>query len=69
MDHHKNMGSHLAIWDWMFGTLKISEKGKTEYEFGIPSSQMDEYHSFIGSIWIPIKNNYHQIIKRKKENS
>lgn len=67
-DHHKNMGSHLAIWDWMFGTLKISEKNKTEYEFGIPDSDADGYHSFAGSIWIPIKNSFHRIVKTEKDN-
>jgi len=55
-DHHKNMGSHLAVWDWMFGTLKISEKGKHEYEFGIPDGKADNFNSFTGSLWLPFRN-------------
>ena len=54
-DHHKNMGSHLALWDWMFGTLKISEKGKHEYEFGIPDGKAENFNSFAGSLWLPFR--------------
>lgn len=54
-DHHRNMGSHLAIWDWLFGTLKTARKEKTEYEFGIPSQQNENHHSLAGALWIPVK--------------
>ena len=31
---NKNMGSKLAIWDWMFGTLVLS-KSASKIKFGI----------------------------------
>lgn len=56
-DHHKNMGSHLAIWDWMFGTLKISDSNKREFIFGIPE-QGYNHHNFWQSFWEPIKRSF-----------
>lgn len=32
--HDKNFGAALAIWDWLFGSLHLSEKEK-ELEFGL----------------------------------
>lgn len=52
-DHHRNMGSHLAIWDWMFGTLKVTEKGKRNYTFGIPDQGYDPNH-WLKALWMPI---------------
>ena len=32
--HHRNFGTALAIWDWLFGTLYIPRRGET-FRFGI----------------------------------
>ncbi len=36
--HDKNFGAALAIWDWLFGSLHLSEKDAT-LQFGLPASQ------------------------------
>lgn len=36
--HDKNFGAALAIWDWMFGTLHLSEKEK-DLTFGLDPSE------------------------------
>jgi len=33
--HHKNMGSSLALWDWIGGTLYIT-RGREQVRFGLP---------------------------------
>ena len=32
--HDRNFGAALAIWDWMFGTLHLSEKQELEFGLG-----------------------------------
>jgi sterol desaturase/sphingolipid hydroxylase (fatty acid hydroxylase superfamily) len=54
-DHHKNMGSHLAIWDWMFGTLKISNADTKVIEFGLPE-QGYEINNWWNALWSPLVN-------------
>ena len=51
---NKNMGSTLAIWDWMFGTLYIPSKKREKLEFGVnPKSPAD--HSLMGSLVEPVR--------------
>jgi len=48
--HNKNMGSELAIWDWMFKTLYIT-KGKEDLSFGVQESA--EHRNFFKLIVQP----------------
>lgn len=36
--YDKNYGAALAIWDWLFGSLHVSE-GQTDLEFGLDESE------------------------------
>ncbi len=50
---NKNMGSTLAIFDWMFGTLHVPSKKREHLEFGVnPKSPAD--HSLKGAIIEPV---------------
>lgn len=56
----KNMGSKLAIWDWLFGTLHVS-KGVKKISFGLGAGQDPEYSSFSQNMLNPFIKNYHRI--------
>ena len=50
---NKNLGSKLALWDWLFGTLVRSrEVGKIQ--FGIGQENKD-FKSFWQNIYMPFK--------------
>ena len=61
---NKNMGSKLAIWDWMFGTLVLS-KSASKIKFGI-GKETKKYNSLLSNLWNPFKNIL-QIITRNKQ--
>lgn len=50
----KNLGSKLAIWDWLFGTLILSKSAK-RISFGI-GKESKNYHSFWNVLFMPLKN-------------
>ncbi len=52
----KNMGSKLALWDWMFGTLVLSKSTK-EIKFGIDESD-SKFSTFWGNLANPFVNIY-----------
>jgi len=52
--HNKNMGSQLAIWDWIFGTLKTSKKD-TKIKFGI-GMENNGFSNLKGNLLTPFKN-------------
>ncbi|SEC38301.1 Sterol desaturase/sphingolipid hydroxylase, fatty acid hydroxylase superfamily [Tenacibaculum sp. MAR_2009_124] len=61
-DHFdKNMGSKLAIWDWMFGTLVLSKTTK-DIEFGVEESH-DKFSTFWGNLATPFINIYNSFRK------
>ena len=43
LPHHldKNLGGHLAIWDWAFGTLYVPSKQRETLDLGIERPQVD----------------------------
>ena len=49
----KNIGSKLAIWDWIFGTLVLSKDAK-KINFGLGQESQD-YNKFWNTILIPFK--------------
>jgi sterol desaturase/sphingolipid hydroxylase (fatty acid hydroxylase superfamily) len=62
-DH--NMGSKLAIWDWMFGTL-LRSKQVGKINFGI-SKEVDlqkKYESFSNNLFLPFLNIYKGITNK-----
>lgn len=59
---NKNMGSRLAIWDWLFGTLLLS-KGVTKISFGLGGKEDQQYISFMQNMLNPFRNNFRRIRK------
>ncbi len=58
----KNMGSRLAIWDWLFGTLCVS-KGVTKLSFGLGGKEDPSYTTFLQNMLNPFVNNFRRIKK------
>ena len=48
---NKNMGSKFAIWDYLFGTLVLSES-TSKVNFGIPKDGL-KYNSFLANLINP----------------
>lgn len=47
--HDKNFGAALAVWDWLFGSLHLSEPDET-LTFGLDDSEKAD-HSSLGAIY------------------
>jgi sterol desaturase/sphingolipid hydroxylase (fatty acid hydroxylase superfamily) len=64
---NKNMGSKLALWDWLFGTLKRS-RSVGKIRFGLGGVENYYYDSFLKNLLQPFKNIYRTIFlsSRKK---
>ncbi|XPV69330.1 MAG: sterol desaturase family protein [Halarcobacter sp.] len=58
----KNYGSYLAIWDRIFGSLKLS-KEVSYLKFGLKKQQMGNYDSIVKLIVFPFIN----ILKRRRK--
>jgi sterol desaturase/sphingolipid hydroxylase (fatty acid hydroxylase superfamily) len=50
---NKNLGSCLAIWDWLFGTLHIPGKHREKLTFGVAPGYADA-HTITGEFLSPI---------------
>lgn len=53
--YDKNMGSKLAVWDALFGTL-IRSKDNKKLKFGLGNKERDQYNSFGKTLLRPFKN-------------
>lgn len=58
---NKNLGSHLAIWDLMFGTLVLSKEVK-KIRFGLGKEENEDFDSSVKSL----KNPFVKAFKAKK---
>lgn len=59
----KNIGSKLAIWDWLFGTLIVS-KSVDKIAYGIGTDQEPLYNSTWKNLYMPFKNLYRWATKQ-----
>lgn len=60
--HDKNFGVAFAVWDWMFGSLHLSEKG-ADLTFGLPASQA--HPSRLTDIYLrPFRDMYRVVARR-----
>jgi sterol desaturase/sphingolipid hydroxylase (fatty acid hydroxylase superfamily) len=50
---NKNMGSVLAIWDWLFGTLHIPAKNRERLTFGLGDGEVTE-HTVTQELFRPV---------------
>ncbi len=64
---NKNMGSRLAVWDWLFGTLYLSKNTSDKLNFGLGEKEDPKYMSFIQNMINPFVNNYRRLRKRESE--
>jgi len=60
----KNFGGYLAIWDRVFGTLKLSHEVKV-LRFGLKNEQMKNYNSLTNILIYPFINILN-ILRRRK---
>lgn len=60
----KNMGSKLAVWDYLFGTLILS-KETSKLRFGL-GKEKNDYDSFTKILLLPFKKAFHQIFSLKE---
>ena len=49
---NKNMGSCLALWDWMFGTLYVPSQAAEKLEFGVEPDR-EQAHTIRGELIAP----------------
>ncbi|MFM2423565.1 MAG: hypothetical protein RL291_2095, partial [Pseudomonadota bacterium] len=55
--YDRNMGSALAIFDWMFGTLYVPSKKREKLKFGVPphpSEGAHDPHTLKGAVVAPL---------------
>ena len=50
--HNKNLGSCLAVWDWIFGTLHVPAKEPEKLSFGVGPDHPHP-HTFRGELIVP----------------
>jgi sterol desaturase/sphingolipid hydroxylase (fatty acid hydroxylase superfamily) len=50
---NRNMGSVLALWDWMFGTLEIPSSENPRLSFGV-KEEGEDAHSWFGILATPV---------------
>ena len=60
----KNMGSKFAVWDWMFGTLIVSQSIK-RLSFGLGAEGKD-FNSFWKNMYMPFVGLYKGVLGKKK---
>lgn len=48
-----NYGEVLAIWDWMFGTLRLSEPERQKLEFGLTDEPEQPHAGFLQAMYEP----------------
>ena len=54
----RNMGTMLAVWDWMFGTLYVPE-GREELRLGLTQRDRNEGLTSIATLYVrPFTNNF-----------
>ncbi|MDR7211852.1 sterol desaturase family protein [Flavobacterium piscis] len=61
----RNMGSKLAVWDWMFGTL-LRSKQVNKVTFGISKEEdlQKKYESFFNNLFLPFVSIYRVIMSK-----
>ena len=59
--HNKNMGSCLAIFDWLFGTLHIPARQRERLTFGVTADAGEvrvDPHSLEGALLAPFRRGF-----------
>ena len=61
--YDKNLGSRLAIWDWLFGTL-VRSRQVENVTFGLGQKDNKNYSSFMKNLWMPFQNIFKLFTKK-----
>ncbi|MBB1272026.1 sterol desaturase family protein [Psychromonas sp. SR45-3] len=58
---HKNLGSVFALWDWVFGTLRLSKDVPIDQKFGLGCGKREKFDGIIKIIIQPFFDIYRSI--------
>lgn len=62
---NRNLGSCLAIFDWLFGTLHIPQKQREHLTFGVtpvPGEIPGDPHSVVSSLMVPFQRSVRRLV-------
>lgn len=62
----RNFGSALALWDWLFGTLRLSRDVPNDRDFGLGAGKREHFNSVSKIITQPFINIYSSIRREQK---
>lgn len=62
---NKNLGSFLAVFDWMFGTLHLPSKTRQKLDFGVEPKGQDA-HTVTGGLVSPVVRAVAQLTRRQE---
>jgi sterol desaturase/sphingolipid hydroxylase (fatty acid hydroxylase superfamily) len=62
---NRNLGSFLAVWDWMFGTLHMPTKTRQKLDFGVEPKE-PEAHTVAGGLVTPVLRALAQLSRRRE---
>jgi len=58
---HKNLGSVLACWDWLFGSLKVTKDVPADQPFGLGKAKRKKYDGVIKILIQPFFDIYNSL--------
>ncbi|UJF25100.1 sterol desaturase family protein [Suttonella sp. R2A3] len=65
---HHNYGGYLAVWDWLFGSLKCNHEVEKNLQIGLGRGQFKKYNTIIKMIIYPIKESGRLIYRSLRKN-
>ncbi len=63
---NKNLGSCLAVWDWMFGTLHVPAAEREKLDFGVEPDRVDA-HTLRGELIAPFGRAMRLLTRRSED--
>jgi sterol desaturase/sphingolipid hydroxylase (fatty acid hydroxylase superfamily) len=63
---HKNFGTNLSLWDWMFGTLYVTRSKPEAISFGTAEQDAHRYLTLYGLIVTPFVDTARQLFPGKR---
>ncbi len=60
---HKNFGTNLSIWDWMFGTLYTTTPTPEKINFGTAERDPHRYLTLYSLIFLPFVDTYKKVVE------
>jgi sterol desaturase/sphingolipid hydroxylase (fatty acid hydroxylase superfamily) len=66
--HNRNMGSCLAIWDWLFGTLYVPSREREVVKFGL-GEEVKAPHDAVAALFEPVYRTAEYVLPKRDENA